>query len=192
MTQRCRPAGSSQPPRQRNSLEFRCLVVAMLLGAAGCLAQSARRAESDAPAAEDKGSRHWVYDRQLRDIMVDLQRGTDEHWPQELDEEHVAGASPRYRMAFEEAAPLAAALAHAADRIPGVVGHLKMGAADRRSFAAQADTLRDQARQLEAAARDRDRDSMRNVLDAINATCQSCHARFLDYSGPLSANYAER
>ena len=91
-------------------------------------------------------------------------------------------ASPA-RSAIEHAAR--AGLALAADEIPQAVAHVEMSEADRRSFLAQAETLREQAQRLgEAASLSNDR-GMERVLNAIDETCMSCHERFRDFSGPM-------
>lgn len=130
--------------------------------------------------------RHWVYDRELRDLMVKLQRETTQHWPQELNDEHTAALSPRRELAFEQVGPLADALAQAAEGIPDIVAHLDLSEADRRAFVAQAVTLGEQARRLTLAGGQKDEPQMRSVLEDISATCRSCHVRFLDLAGPLS------
>lgn len=158
------------------------------LGLVSCAAHRASpqpEANSPIASASDPG-RHATYSRRLQDVMERLQRETIDHWPEPLDDEHVDAQRKSDRAAFAEARPLADALAFAADEIPRSVRHLVLLEADRRAFEAQAETLRDQALRLSAAARQRDRDQMRQVLDSINATCRSCHARFLDVSGPLS------
>ena len=138
--------------------------------------------EQFAPAVES----HAVYDDRLRDLMADMQAATNENWPEKVDEEHTPPSASDSSLAFEKAKPLADALARSAERIPETVAHLVMVEADRRAFRAQAETLRDQALLLSAAAKKRDSADMRGVLQNIDATCRACHARFLDVSGPLS------
>ncbi len=167
----------------KSTIHFRMLLPATLLMSA-CIARHAPqpgREHLPPPTA----MRHWVYDRELRDLMVKLQRETTQHWPQELNDEHTAALSPRREMAFEQVGPLADALAQAADGIPEIVAHLDLSEADRRAFVVQAVTLGDQARRLTLAGREKDESKMRSVLEDISATCRACHVRFLDLTGPL-------
>ncbi len=135
---------------------------------------------------QNESGLHATYSTQLMSIMDRLQKETIEHWPENMADEQTAPKPKDDKTAFADARPLADALAKAADEIPRSVSHLVMLEADRRAFEAQAATLREQAQRLGAAARNHDRKKMQQVLDSINATCQSCHARFLDVSGPLS------
>lgn len=167
----------------KSTTHFRMFLLASLFMGA-CIARHAPQ-----PAPEHlpppTAMRHWVYDRELRDLMVELQRETTQHWPQELNDEHTAALSPRRELAFERVGPLADALAQAAEGIPEIVAHLDMPEADRRAFAAQAVTLGDQARRLTVAAGEKNDRNIRIVLDDISATCRACHVRFLDLAGPL-------
>jgi hypothetical protein len=83
------------------------------------------------------------------------------------------------------AAKLADGLAAAAERIPSSVTTASMSEADRAGFQAEADTLRDQALRLGQAARTNQVEHMQESLDAISATCISCHSRYRDFSGQL-------
>lgn len=156
--------------------------------ALGCTNDRSVPRVTNAPRESDDAveESHAVYDERLRDLMAGMQQATNENWPEDLNDEHTppGGGSPT--LMFEKAFPLAEALARSAERIPDTVAHLVMVEADRRAFRAQSETLRDQARQLSAAARKRDAREMRAVLHSIDATCRSCHGRFLDVSGPLS------
>lgn len=129
---------------------------------------------------------HALYDERLRDLMSEMQRTTNENWPEKMDDEHAPPNAKDTAFSFDKAEPLADALAKSADRIPDTVAHLVMIEADRRAFRAQSETLRDQALRLSTAAKKRDTTEMRTVLQSIDATCRACHARFLDVSGPLS------
>lgn len=143
------------------------------------------KGKSAKPSAPDEIG-HAIYDAKLRDIMVELNRETIEHWPEELEHEHKAQRSKSTGIAFEEAGPMGEALAKAADGIPSSVAHLQMLVTDRRVFAEQATVLRDQARELSTAARQRNRARMKEVLCGIDSTCRACHDRFMDVAGPLS------
>lgn len=136
--------------------------------------------EKSGPVVES----HAVYNEQLKLLMADLQKKTIEHWPTSIGDEH--SPNENQMLFYDKAYPLARSLTIAADKIPGSVSDMVMLEADRRAFAAQAGTLRDQARQLSQAATRRDAKRMHELLTEIDATCRSCHSRFLDVSGPLS------
>lgn len=129
-------------------------------------------------------SPHWIQDARLREIMNELESLTVKSWPQEIEAEYSQAEQYRLAQALWEARQLADGLARAADQIPVAVSHVSMSEADRRSFAAQVDVLRDQAVRLSEGAALGDRTAMQRVLDQIDATCNSCHERFRDISGP--------
>jgi len=159
------------------------------LGALACVVaacQPSQKRDQDGPASSFAPTEHWVQSQRLRAIMVDLERQVRTTWPQEIEDEYRAGAGSRSAAkALEEACWLADGLAGAAQRIPDAVAHIDMAEVDRRSFMAQVETLRDQAQQLELVAGNADVEGMRRVLDTIDQTCNSCHERFRDFSGPI-------
>lgn len=162
--------------------------IALGLIIVGCAGRAPRASQGKNQATqehhEDRPS-HAVYSEQLREAMKRLQIEASRHWPENLDDEHHRAAESD-AVAYREAAPLASALARTAEEIPASIDGLVLVESDRRAFRAQAETLRDQARRLQAAARHRDRAAVRAALAEIDASCRACHARFLDVSGPLS------
>ena len=137
------------------------------------------------PLAASDGTGHWVQDAQLRRIMGELESLAAVTWPQELESELSRTEIQRRLMMFAEAQSLAEGLARAADEILRTVAKVEMSEADRRSFLAQVETLREQAQRLGEAARTGDDRRMEWHLNAINETCMSCHERFRDFSGPI-------
>ncbi len=130
------------------------------------------------------GNGHWVHDERLRTLMAELDRAARTDWPQELEGE-VNLIGPSRDTCLTEAADHAMALAGAAKRMSETTRGLQLAEVDRRSFDAQIATLHDQAQRLEQSARTGDIHNMQTVLAEIQATCQSCHTRFRDVSGPL-------
>jgi len=128
---------------------------------------------------------HWVQDARLREIMQQLDRLPWSTWPQEVEAEYRGAVPPGAVQPFQQARELAEGLADAADQIPRAVEHIRMTEVDRRSFLVQVDVLKEQARRLERAAAQNDRETMRRHLIALNETCLSCHDRFRDFSGPI-------
>jgi cytochrome c556 len=57
--------------------------------------------------------------------------------------------------------------------------------AERQAFNSIAQTLHQQAGELADSARAGDLAAMNRVRDEINATCNACHQRFRDVSGPM-------
>jgi hypothetical protein len=130
-------------------------------------------------------ARHWVQGAQLRTLMKDVSSKAQRNWPNNLPQD------PEDQRAFNSrdamgAARLADGLAAAAVRIPEAVTNANMSEADRAGFQAEADTLRDQALRLGQAARANRGEEMQASLDAINATCVSCHSRYREFSGQLN------
>jgi cytochrome c556 len=161
--------------------------VGLLLGSWSMHAcTSARRPTAGQAPAETQATGHWVQDAQLRKIMDEVQSLATTTWPQELEPE-VSKSNLQQRLrAFAEAERLAEGLAQAADSIPQAVADVKISEADRGSFLASVQTLREQARRLGEAAQAGDDRRMEGVLNAIDETCMSCHERFRDFSGPIN------
>jgi len=108
------------------------------------------------------------------------------HWPNSLpDDPEVTVTTDERNKEFKSGTELAAGLADAAARIPGTVGALNLSDADRSAFIGTANVLSDQAQRLGKAARRHNIEDMQKQLDAIRATCISCHTRFKDISGDL-------
>jgi len=118
--------------------------------------------------------------------MTELGKGNPT-WPQGLPQDPEGKVGTSTAGAFDEVASLAGSLAQASERIPDLAPKLKMGEADRRGFIAEAQTLHDQARQLQDAASAHKTEQMQRLMDGINSTCISCHSRYRDLSGQLSS-----
>jgi cytochrome c556 len=160
------------------------LLVALMAAVSGACQRTRGDRDSQAsPAATG----HAVHGQRLTEVMQRIQASTAEDWPQELDAEYASLGPVARQASLDEACRLAAALGEAAAGIPDAVQSMKMPEADRRSFQAQVDTLRDQSQELERAALAGDTAAMQATLDRIGATCASCHARFRDYAGPLTS-----
>jgi hypothetical protein len=129
---------------------------------------------------------HWIQNDELWVIMKRLGSDTAQHWPSTLpdDPEEELDAQTRREM-FLSGARLASALAESAEAIPSNVAAFGLSEADRTAFASTAELLSDQARRLGHAARRHDIEGMHRQLDAIRASCISCHTRFKDISGDL-------
>lgn len=155
-----------------------------LLVVGACAVRQASQPELS-PSLNAEGERHWVHDERLRTIMADLEKQRRTSWPQEIQDEYAALSVKERTQALDQACVLAERLAESAGRIPATVANIKMPEVDRRSFLAQAETLHDQAKRLGDASAAGDVDRMRDVLASINETCQSCHQRFRDISGPI-------
>lgn len=126
-------------------------------------------------------SSHWIEKARLRDLMDQLGESRANVWPQEIEGARVQEDQEM----FAQVRLAAMALSESAQEIPNVADHLKMHEVDRRSFVAQAMTLRDQAGRLEDAAAAQDMTRMKRLLDTIDITCNSCHRRFREFAGPL-------
>ena len=135
-------------------------------------------------------SKHWVQNQQLRGLMKTISAKMLSDWP----DEHARPRSDRdpkeVEKAFQAAVKLAEGLEASAEGIPASVEHISMSAASRAGFGAEAETLRRQAIGLGDAARARNADRMQHSLDAISATCISCHSRYRDFAGELDTQRA--
>jgi cytochrome c556 len=170
----------------------------VLIGAASCSPHSERQ-QAATPVANDRapGARrpgeHWVQDEKLREVMKQVSRHA-QGWPAGVpaDSESAQSAAERADAdeAFREAAALADGLSEAARRIPRSVADHPMSADDRRGFAAEAERLRAQALELRRAARGRQVEQMQRRLNAISATCVSCHSQYKDFTGELDPRKA--
>lgn len=142
--------------------------------------------EVKAPPPPSGPPHHWIEDDRLQEVMKKLGTTSASQWPDSLpdDPEVVVTKEDRDR-AFSNAAGLASSLADSALRIPGAVAALNMTDVDRKEFARIANELGDQARLLGTAAGRRNVEDMQQRLDAIRASCISCHTRFKDISGDL-------
>ena len=154
----------------------------------GCQSPSGGRG-TEHVALEWEGREHWVDSDALRKIMDELVSSNS--WP-DRDADVETRSEERLAKALADAAQLAEALAVAGEQIPKTVADVEMSEADRRSFAAQAQTLRDQAMRLQEVAMKGEVESMQKLLDEIDGTCASCHNRFRDYSGTLGPRRADQ
>ena len=136
--------------------------------------------------ASSAPSHHWVQNDQLQVVMKKLGSTSATHWLHSLpDDPEVAVTEEERDKAFKSGGELASGLADAAVHIPGAIGALNLSDADRSAFMSTAKVLSDQARLLGKAARRHNVEEMQKQLDAIRATCLSCHTRFKDVSGEL-------
>ncbi len=133
------------------------------------------------PADVPLPQRHAIHSDQLKAVMGNLGSTVASHWPQEIEADMREGHEREYR----EAAYLAGQLAETARVLPQVVPAESMTPSDRDAFMANVTILDRQASQLEAAARDRQLQEMRDVLFQIQSTCYGCHSQFRDQPGPL-------
>ena len=163
-------------------IDFFLGLVVLLIGS--CLQPKAAQDQGLVENAATNDS-HWIHDAQLRQIMAELEREKRVSWPQEIEDEYTAARSESVAEALGKASQLADKLAEAAIRIPRAVAPIEMAEVDRRSFQSQVDTLRDQALRLQTSADAGDLEAMRRTLASIDATCNSCHQRFRDFSGPI-------
>lgn len=166
-------------------LAWSCLVGVIVCGCANRRPSPAHGTDQATHERDEHRFGHAAYSEQLRAVMKQLQLDSSRHWPERLDDEH-RHTTDSDALVYQEAGPLASALASAAEEIPESIGGLVLVESDRRAFRAQAEALSDQARRLQTAARHRDRSAVKAALADIDATCRACHARFLDVSGPLS------
>lgn len=158
-------------------------------------AKSERTAATNPPSASKNivkvdassvQSHHWVQNDQLQVVMMKLGSTSAKNWPNSLPDDPEAVVTKEDRdEAFKSGAELASGLADAAIHIPGAVEALSLSYADRSAFVSTASVLGDQARLLGKAARRHNVEEMQRQLDALRATCISCHTRFKDISGAL-------
>jgi len=160
---------------------FARVFAAFLVLPAACDSPSKREPQ---PVEAPPPVNHSVQGAELRTIMARLSAASWGPWPQELEQGFSKVELADRQEALGDARRLADALAKAADEIPRAVAHARMSEADRRSFVAQVDTLRDQAQRLSEAASRGDENAMSRMLNAIDETCMSCHDRFRDFAGP--------
>jgi len=133
-----------------------------------------------------KPTHHWIQNDQLQLLMKQLDAYSGEHWPANLpDDPEVSMSEKERKEAFHNAAELAGELSDAAARIPHTIIDDQLSEADRIAFIGTAQVLGDQARNLRNSARRNHLEDMHKELDAIRATCISCHTRFKDISGEL-------
>lgn len=166
------------------SCPAKCGLTFLMVAISGCTGRNLSARSDVRKASQSEG--HWVTDARLRDAMRDIDRLSMTSWPQEVETEFSQVDAYASAKAFWEARQLAEGLRAAAERIPELVSHIKMSAADRRSFEALVHTLRDQSDELKERAALGDRSGMRTALASIDATCNSCHVRFRDFAGPLN------
>jgi hypothetical protein len=157
------------------------MMAAGWIAIAGCT-QPQASPQTEPATRTPVANRHWLEDEELRKIMADITR----QYPMPRDHARTgAKEGDELRKWTSQIAKLAAELRSAAEKIPAVVSSVRMTPADRAAFKAQADTLGDQARILQRAAKKGDVDAMHNAMIDIGTTCASCHARFRDFSGLL-------
>ena len=134
--------------------------------------------------------RHWVQNDQLRNLMKDLSARAEHDWPRDIPQDPEDPQTASLRTSLASAIKLSDELAIAALRIPAGITDAKLSEADRAGFEAEANTLHTQALQLGTAARAKKVEQMQKSLEAINATCISCHSRYRDISGLLQIHQA--
>jgi cytochrome c556 len=172
---------------------------AVLAGAASCGSSrgGGRRDATPVPSDRVAGARrpgeHWVQGERLRQVMRQVSQQA-RRWPTGVPADPEAAQSAEAQAegdeSFRDAAALADGLAEAARRIPRSVADHPMSADDRRAFTAEAERLRTQALELRRAARGRRVEQMQRRLDAIGATCVSCHSQYRDLAGDLDPRRA--
>lgn len=160
---------------------FSSLIMVLGLISASCGPREARtNGEGATRVAQWEPTRHWIYDDQLQAAMRDIDHarlvagdaaGGDAADPSE--EFLIASRSA------EQLAESANALIDSADRF-------NLGADDRKTFLELSRTMHDQALSAGRAARDRRTIDLRRHLDAVQATCISCHTRFRDFAAELA------
>lgn len=159
--------------------------------------QSAEDTSGATPAATTRAARapevmgrHWVQSNQLRNLMKGISANAQRNWPNGVPQDPEDSQGRAIAKTIDDAAKLADGLAAAAVAIPASAAERPMSEADRAGFQAEADILRDQAMRLGQAAHERKIEQMQKSLDAISATCLSCHSRYRDFSGQLDVQRA--
>jgi hypothetical protein len=116
--------------------------------------------------------------------MAEMDQASQAAWPQELE-----GTAPRTTAGMSDTLATAARhadlLADTAREIPATVDLKQLSLAERQAFLAIAETLHRQAGELADSARAGDLSAMHRVRDELAATCNACHQRFRDVSGPM-------
>lgn len=157
-------------------------VVVWVLGTA-CAASDTP--EPAPPQSQRGAARHAVHGVELERTMRRLNRLRQQRWPQEVEAEYEARRQEGKERTFQQAEQLAVDLAKTAVQIADAADEAEMVEADRRAFLAKVDVFRAQAEELQEVVGRRDAKAMRSVLREIDKTCQSCHARFREVTGPL-------
>ena len=137
-------------------------------------------------AAATPGGRHVIHSKDLRRVMKRLDRERRKSWPHKIAQEHAKTSAQERERALSEAALLVVGLAEAVARIPDAVAGIGMTEANRNTFLAQVDMLRDHAMDLSETAASGDLKGMHGVLDSITATCNACHNQFREVAVPIS------
>jgi cytochrome c556 len=141
-----------------------------LLALGGCAVPAQlryeREVEDTAPAAL-----HGVHTQRLVELMRGLERLRNERLPTAMD---VAGAETAREREIEQ---VSRSLAASARAIPAVAADAPMSDEDRQAFLRMAADLERAATQLGASPA-RSPDGLREQVQQIETTCQSCHRRF--------------
>lgn len=170
----------------RSAMLVGATTILFCIVAASCGPNKPRYQPEPQSVSGNKPTQHWIYEEDLRAVMREIERSSRD----------VSGASDRELTAsrpvrdvqydFAAAAKIAGRLAASADALPQTVEGINLGPGDRAAFLEQAAALRDQAMNLGNAARGRRLSEMWKHLDAVTATCVSCHTRFRDFTGELA------
>jgi len=127
---------------------------------------------------------HWIQDKKLRQVMSEVARRLP-NLPRDGNPGTGLTTRPVSAEEFYQIATIAAALSDSSEQIAPVVTNIAMSDSDRRGFTADTQSLREQAYRLQQAADSHDIDAVKHSMDAINATCISCHSRYRDFSGQI-------
>lgn len=156
------------------------LVAISLGGLTTCTQEKRETAANVSPVAP-----HAVRSAELKHLMTEIDQRRWQSWPQEVEADYASARRARSERAFARAEELTTALMRAVDQIAQAADHAAMSKSDRRAFLAEVGVFREQLGRLEKVVVAHDADGMRRTLSEIDTTCNSCHERFRDVSGPL-------
>lgn len=159
------------------------LVLVLICGCtlAACTAQRSRPNVDEKQAGPWQPTQHWIYDDQLQQSMRTIDHAR-------LVTGELAGSANATDSVHEflKASRAAEQLAESANTMADDVNRFNLGLEDRKVFLELSRAMHDQALAAGRSARDRRTNDFRRHLDAIQATCISCHTRFRDFAAELA------
>ena len=165
---------------------FSGLVMVVGLALASCRSTEPRyEPGGDGKSVAGQPNQHWIYDDQLRTSMREIEQMRAQAGNVSFGEVPEAAVGEPTGD-FKQVADAAANLAAAASALHGTLDRVRLSAQDKDAFREQAQILEAQAISLVRAARRQRIPDMRKTLDAITASCISCHTRFRDITGEIA------
>lgn len=159
-------------------------VLTLVVGLAACNKGEVQTADSPTKRAEvtPVPLQHWLQHAELRSLMKQI----EEDRQKTVNTVAVGDAAtlhPDAHRDFLAASEAAKRLALSAKEMRKVTADIQMTEEDRKAFDEEVDALRNEARKFSIITRKRRADLIEERMQALEATCISCHTRFRDMAG---------